>query len=89
MQEIKMDGTPGKRIEGDITDLLEKAVESLEDPEVQSVVIRKMIPGRNARKQQINIKKDRIRQIVREELKIMLMQRDPLFEKIMAELKED
>ena len=65
---------------GEIKELLELlggAEKSLEKPDVQSVVIRKMIPGRKAHKQ-----------IVPGEFKSIRMENDPLFVRIMAGLKD-
>ena len=53
MQEIDWEGRPRKRIEGRISELLKAAEESLKDPDIQSVIIRKIIPGRKNRRRRL------------------------------------
>jgi len=51
MQEIDWDGKPGRRIEaGDVKYLFDEIEKSIKDPNVQSVVIRKLIPSKRRKR---------------------------------------
>jgi len=100
MQEIRYDGTLGEKKEGTIEELLEMSKESLEKKDVAAVFISKgeedpdkkkvtlQIPGRRKGTTSLVVDDQRIRELVREELTIMLQQRDPLFKRILKEIQD-
>jgi hypothetical protein len=84
MQEIKHDGSDGIYKEGNIKDLLPEIEESLKKKDVREVIVSRL-PGKKSQQVQ---NETWVRKIVREELKALLMERDPMFQKIVRELKE-
>lgn len=86
MQEIKYDGSRGEKKEGTIEDLLEMTKESLDKEDVAGVLIFK---GESLDVDMSPEIEERLREIVREELKIILERRDPFFRKILKEIQDD
>lgn len=86
MQEIKYDGSRGEKKEGTIDDLLEMTKESLDKEDVAGVLIFK---GESLDVDMSPEIEERLREIVREELKIILERRDPFFRKILKEIQDD
>lgn len=101
MQEIKYDGTRGKKQEGSIEDLLAMAKESLKKEDVAGVILFKgeevkMDLSSELRafiRKSVNEERmlqpeieEKIRAIARDELKLILKRSDPLFQKIMKEI---
>ncbi len=83
MQEIKHNGSEGVYKEGDLKELLPEIETSMKKKNVKQVVVSK-IPGR---KKLGGISEDRIREIVREEFKILILQQDKTFKKILKEIE--
>jgi hypothetical protein len=84
MQEIKHDGTRGEKKEGAIEDLLGFAKESLEKDDVAGVLIFK------GEEMVLDLSPEfekHVRKIVKEEMKISMTRGEPLFQKIIKELR--